>query len=302
MEYGKIIHLAVSNIIMASLIILLFILMQYLLMYPLLLTKVIDKEISFSEYIEVEGKSVKSIYVKGDPKLPIVIYFHGNNELIGDVYGFLNKNLKKYNIGFLMVEYGGYGDTDGLVSLNGVNKAVLTALRHYEVEDREMVLFGRSIGTAHAFDFLFNHPENISKIIVLSGFISPVNIYSIKEDTVNMLDKIMYFNYNLKNKIIKYKNSKKVEALIVHGESDQLFNVGVASKIEELLINNNFSVKKIISNGDHNNINIDFEEYIKFIIGEAELKKKKEIKKDNLQKLSLIKDFETKVIKSEVRN
>jgi pimeloyl-ACP methyl ester carboxylesterase len=254
--------------------------LQYKSLYPVLLTgtksfiKSSKKENIDVNYLNIDNQKIKTIYLKGKKDLPVVIYFHGNNDLIDHNVYYLKTILNNEGIGVLFVEYNGYGDSEGLPTLNKTNKAVLNALNYYNLNDKEKVVWGRSIGSAHAFDFTLNHPDKVDKLMILSGFFSPVNILTKDSSYVDWLDNIMFFNYNVKNKIKKYKAKKTIPTMLMHGDKDGLFSVEVVKELVNVLPSSQFKISTIIFSGTHNTVNIKNEEYIKFILGEQRYNEK----------------------------
>jgi predicted esterase len=288
-----------SGLIYSVLLMLFLFCYQYFSLYPVLLTSqefAIKSDLKNNiliNYLNVDDKKVKTIYIEGKADLPVVIYFHGNNELIDHNAYYLKDILGREGIGILMVEYNGYGSSDGFPSLEGTNNALLKALDYYKLNDKEKIVWGRSIGSAHAFDFTFKYPEKVDKLMILSGFVSPLNIFVLDEDYVHYLDYLMFFDYNVKKKIKKYKNPNKIEVFLMHGEDDALFGVGATHQLEDILSKNNFKTKKLIFAGTHNIVNIENKEYIKFILGDKryEEKQRKEVK--FLKSLNIIKGMES---------
>lgn len=278
-----------------------FVLFQYTSLYPVLFS---NKEPFIKEskdiqvnYLTVEGNKIKTIYIEGKKEYPVVIYFHGNHELIDHNVIYLKNMLHKDGIGVLLVEYNGYGNSEGLPTLKRTNKAVLDALSFYKLNDKDIVVFGRSIGTAHAYDFVFNHSEIVSKLIILSGFISPVNIIETDHGRASKLDLLMFFNYNMENKIKDYTATKNIDTLLLHGKNDGMFNVDVVPHMADILNKKRFITETIIFNGTHNNINIKKIDILKFIFGNKRYNDIKEEEMKYLNNLSIIRNFKTYFIK-----
>ncbi len=107
-----------------------------------------------------------------EPK-PAVIFAHGNGELID----FWPHELSKFNrlkIGVLLVEYPGYGRSDGAPSQTSItevfNSAYDVLVTRKDIDPSRIVLFGRSLGGGAVCTLAANRPS--SALILMSTFIS----------------------------------------------------------------------------------------------------------------------------------
>lgn len=106
-------------------------------------------------------------------KKPAVIFAHGNGELID----FWPHELSKFNdlgIGILLVEYPGYGRSDGTPSQKSIkevfNSAYDVLVARKDIDPSRIVLFGRSLGGGAVCTLADNRPT--SALILMSSFIS----------------------------------------------------------------------------------------------------------------------------------
>ena len=104
---------------------------------------------------------------------PAVIFAHGNGELID----FWPHELSKFNglgIGILLVEYPGYGRSDGAPSQKSItevfNSAYDVLVARKDIDPSRIVLFGRSLGGGAVCTLADNRPS--SALILMSTFIS----------------------------------------------------------------------------------------------------------------------------------
>lgn len=104
---------------------------------------------------------------------PAVIYIHGNGELIDywpkHLSGFLNRG-----ISVLLMEYPGYGRSDGKPSAWGIEETVTGAYDqlagHPSVDPMRIIAYGRSLGGGAAC--LLADSRHVSALILESTFIS----------------------------------------------------------------------------------------------------------------------------------
>jgi len=104
---------------------------------------------------------------------PTVIFAHGNGELID----FWPHELSKFNhlgIRVLLVEYPGYGRSDGAPSQKSITEAFNSAydvlVARKDIDPSRIVLFGRSVGGGAVCTLAANRPS--SALILMSTFIS----------------------------------------------------------------------------------------------------------------------------------
>ena len=100
------------------------------------------------------GLEVDTFYLPAPPGAPTVVHFHGNGEqLLGQRE--LDQLLGDAGLGFLAVEYPGYGASAGSPTEAGLYasaEAALQFLREQGVKPEQMVLSGRSLGTGVAVE------------------------------------------------------------------------------------------------------------------------------------------------------
>ncbi len=104
---------------------------------------------------------------------PAVIYAHGNAELI-DHYPRQLDWFRDQGIALFLVEYPGYGRSDGRPSRAALRETFTTAYDHLiglpQVDQDSIILFGRSIGCAVVADLASARPSRA--MIMLSPFTS----------------------------------------------------------------------------------------------------------------------------------
>ena len=146
---------------------------------------------------------------------PVVIFTHGNAELIDFAPGEL-KPFTQLGIGVLMVEYPGYGRSEGKPSQKSITDALLVAydvlIKRKDVDPGKIILYGRSLGGGAACALAAERP--VSALILASTFTSV---------------KSMAARYLIPGFIVRdpFDNRKVVQnfsgpILIIHGKNDDL--------------------------------------------------------------------------------
>eukprot|EP00607_Mallomonas_marina_P008257 CAMPEP_0182417158 /NCGR_PEP_ID=MMETSP1167-20130531/1550_1 /TAXON_ID=2988 /ORGANISM="Mallomonas Sp, Strain CCMP3275" /LENGTH=463 /DNA_ID=CAMNT_0024590499 /DNA_START=161 /DNA_END=1552 /DNA_ORIENTATION=- len=155
--------------------------------------------------------------------VPTIIYFHGNAANMGlrlknvaEMYAVTGANI-------LMMDYRGYGSSEGVPSEKGLNidasTVLLFACTHPKLKGSPMVAFGRSLGGAVSLSLSSNHPTLVDGIILENTFTS----------VAEMVDVLMPWVARLKHLVLRIGwHSDRVIAslsqpiLFISGDSDQL--------------------------------------------------------------------------------
>ena len=154
---------------------------------------------------------------------PAVIFAHGNAELI-DFWPDEFKNFANLGVGVMLVEYPGYGRSEGSSSKKNINEAFLAAydilVARKDVDPERIIIFGRSIGGGAACALASKRPS--AALILKSTFIS----------IRSMASKFFFPDFLVKdpfdNLTIVKSYSKPI--LIIHGKYDEIipYSHGVA--------------------------------------------------------------------------
>ena len=167
-------------------------------------------------YIQSDTELV-SWYYNNNKSYKTILFFHGNaGKLDNRVYK-LNE-LAKLNINYLIVAYRGFSGNQGKPSEEGIYKdsnAAKKWLNENGINDKNIILYGESLGTAVAVDLASKN--NFAGIILESPFTSMIKLakkyYPYLPVTILLKDK-----YESENKL------KKINApiLIMHGKKDTI--------------------------------------------------------------------------------
>lgn len=146
---------------------------------------------------------------------PAVIFAHGNAELID----FWPEELKKFThfgIGVMLVEYPGYGRSEGTPSQRSIGEAFVAAYDHLvqraDVDDSRIILIGRSIGGGAACALAARRPS--AALILMSTFTSARSFAS-RYLAPGFLMRDPFDNLSV---VESYPNP----VLIIHGKYDEL--------------------------------------------------------------------------------
>jgi pimeloyl-ACP methyl ester carboxylesterase len=120
------------------------------------------------------GDRIQGWWMPGGGEGPAILMFHGNAGTIADRLENAQLMIEHLEAAVFLLEYPGYGDSTGSPSeksLFAAGRAGLMAMSQ-RVGDRQLVLFGRSLGGAVAIDLAADEPlrESVDALIVESSF------------------------------------------------------------------------------------------------------------------------------------
>ena len=166
-----------------------------------------------TEYGKIEAWFLPPLSGGDTLPAPAVIFGHGNAELID----FWPQTLNPFNqmgIGLLLVEYPGYGRSDGTPSQRSILQAFVAAYdalaSRKDVDPSRIILFGRSLGGGAVCDLARERPS--AALILMSTFTSVQSMAAkfgvpafLVRDRFNNLETVKHYTGPV---------------LIVHGKND----------------------------------------------------------------------------------
>jgi pimeloyl-ACP methyl ester carboxylesterase len=181
-----------------------------------------DVSIPVAEGVRLGGR----LHVAGRNS-PVILLFHGNGEIASD-YDDISRFYTQMGISLLVVDYRGYGKSTGTPSCSALlDDAMATylalhdILSRYGLDESRLFVMGRSLGSAAAIEIASRVGDEISGLIIESGF----------ADTFPLLERLGGLSLpNLTEKDDGFNNVGKMEqvlvpTLIIHGEADYLIPV-----------------------------------------------------------------------------
>jgi predicted esterase len=196
-----------------------------------------------------------------DKKQSIILFLHGNGEDLGNCYSYLKQVQDILNIPIMAMEYPSYGiyqqteekNTDEKRCVECTLSVIQFLIHTIEINDQNIVIMGRSIGTGvacHVTYLLQVHKIHIKSLILISPFSSIKNL---------VMEKIGWLSYFIGERFnsVQYIQNISAPVLILHGAKDRLI---VSSHYQLLNDNCNKSkMKKIIfMDCDHNDIDFSY--------------------------------------------
>jgi len=222
---------------------------------------------------ESEATKIYAIYVGDIENIKtdtVIMYFHGTADHM-DFYWNRQKLLAhlggKHNYGVLMIDYRGYGMSEGDPSEEGMyndGKAALDWLEDNGLTSEKLIIYGFSLGTAAATE-LTASPRSLepNKLILESPFASA----DVMVNDGSGLD--MPASYMVNFKIDVAEDIKKVKQpfLWIHGKDDNFLDFETHGKVVYKNYGGKDGYTIEVNGGDHGNVPLvyGFEKYLEDI-------------------------------------
>jgi fermentation-respiration switch protein FrsA (DUF1100 family) len=185
---------------------------------------------------------------------PVVIFTHGNAELI-DFAPVEHKPFTQLGIGVLLVEYPGYGRSEGRPSQKSITDALIVAydmlIERKDVDPDKIILYGRSLGGGAACALAAERP--VHALILASTFTS------VKSMAARYLIPGFIVRDPFDNRTVVQSFSGPI--LIIHGKNDDLIPYRHGKALHKASKN----AKLITYNCGHNDCPPDYTEFWKDI-------------------------------------
>lgn len=151
---------------------------------------------------------------------PTAVLFHGNAGAAGDLMPWA-EGLQGAGYGVVLADYRGYSGNPGTPSETGLYadaRALLSALNRGGIADRDIVLFGWSLGSGVATEMALEH--RVRAIVLLAPFDSVVDVAAGHYPWVPVRP-LMWDRFDSRSKIA----AVDTPVMIVHGTADAVVPV-----------------------------------------------------------------------------
>lgn len=201
-----------------------------------------------------DGTRIGSRLYLSSPDDPHILFFHGNGEIAED-YDDIGQIYTKFNMNFMVVDFRGYGRSQGQPSVSSMlcdaHDALISIQKWLDQQNRKGPLWvmGRSLGSASALELAASCPERMAGMIIESGFSRTIPLLKrlgIDTDKLNLTEEHILSNHDKIARFLK-------PTLIIHAQYDQIIPL---SHGEELFNLCPAAIKKlhVIAGADHNTI------------------------------------------------
>lgn len=174
--------------------------------------------------IPVEGDiAVGARFHLADKHGPTILFFHGNGEIAAD-YDDLAPVYNRLGINFLVVDYRGYGQSNGTPTVSAMMRDCLTAYnfaRRWLADNGctgPFLVMGRSLGSASALELAAIKQTDVDGLIVESGFAFSGPLLKLLGVSLEGLDFSESKGFRNLDKMREFKKP----VLIIHSEFDTI--------------------------------------------------------------------------------
>jgi alpha-beta hydrolase superfamily lysophospholipase len=200
------------------------------------------------------GVSLGATLHRADQSAPVILFFHGNGEIVSD-YEDLGPVYTKMGINFLAVDYRGYGRSSGTPTVSAMMQDCHRVFDYAKqrLGDRgycgPIIVMGRSLGSASALELASRHQDEISGLIIESGFAYIVPLLRlIGVDT----DRLGIEDSDSLEHVVKIQGFHK-PVLIIHAEYDHIIPFSEGRTLFEACPSKDKTFLKI-PGADHNTV------------------------------------------------
>lgn len=177
--------------------------------------------------IQSGSDKIHGWFIKGDKSKPLVIFYHGNAGNISHRLEFV-KFMEPLKLNFLMMDYKGYGRSEGTPSITAIEEDAIATLLWANITLKapfnKIVLWGRSLGGSAAL-YAANIKPQVAGVIVESSFISlrrianelfpiaPVALISDRWNNDEIVSRIAtpkLFIHGVKDEIIPFHHTREL--------------------------------------------------------------------------------------------
>ena len=185
---------------------------------------------------------------------PTILFFHGNGEIVAD-YDEMGPLYNRMNINFLPVDYRGYGRSTGKPSITAMMRDCHVIFNFSKKWLKEngytgpFILMGRSLGSASVLELAHHYKNEISGLVVESGFAYAgplLQLLGVNTDTLGFKEED------------GFRNIDKIRAfdrptLIIHAEKDHIIPFSDGQALYDTCQSNDKTFLKI-PRANHNDI------------------------------------------------
>lgn len=202
---------------------------------------------SFS-YQTSDGLKLRGMWHAPKENMPTIVYFHGNAGNLEDRL-FKAELFIARGYGIALVGYHGYDGNPGVPSetnLYADARAAIKAIHDQKIEDKDIILYGESLGTGVATQMASEYP-NVKALILEAPYTSLTDIAS---------QRFWYFPVKWLMRD-RFESSKKigilkVPILVIHGTGDLVVPYRFGKKLFDLVTTEKKSLVSVDGAGHSN--------------------------------------------------
>jgi pimeloyl-ACP methyl ester carboxylesterase len=210
--------------------------------------------------LEVEpGVNLDARLYEVNPGAPVIIYFHGNGEVIGD-HDEVSQLYARIGTNLLVIEFRGYGASDGEPTFATLvtDARAAAKIAHRLLDQRgfsgDRFIMGRSMGAHSALEIAANASERFRGLILESG-----------AGNLKRWAERLTFAPEEAEKLLEMHEAKiraiRLPVLMLHGEVDELIPLSRAEEMKTMLAATECELVVIHGAGHNDIVWVGYQEY-----------------------------------------
>ncbi len=201
-----------------------------------------------------EGVQIGARFHMAGLEDPNILFFHGNGELVSD-YDSIGPMYNEHGLSLLAVDYRGYGRSGGMPTVTFMMRdahVIFKEVRSWLKDENRtgpLVVMGRSLGSACALELAASYQEDISGLIIDSGFPDTVpllNCLGVDTKALGITEEDGLKNIQKIAQVVK-------PTLIIHAQHDQFIPV-MTAEILQVQCAARSKEFRMVPGADHNTI------------------------------------------------
>lgn len=204
-------------------------------------------------WVECDAARLACSYHEIDPQAKTLVHFHGNGEIVDDWRGDFVQLIQRMGCNILLAELRGYGQSSGVPQLGKMLDDVVPTIEALGKPARQLIFFGRSVGSIFALEAAARFPQ-AAGLIIESGVadvlerlllrVQPQELGCTADELLAAVE--TYLNHQ--RKISAYSGP----LLVMHTRNDGLVDVSHGQRLYDWA--GGRKQLKIFPHGNHNDI------------------------------------------------
>jgi pimeloyl-ACP methyl ester carboxylesterase len=200
----------------------------------------------FAEFKTKDGTTLKHVRLKGDEGAPKIMFFHGNGSLAAFELE-RGRMLQENGFDVLLVEYRGYGGSDGEPSSEAIFADSLETFDWYNAEKSDWIfLYGHSLGTGVASHVAAN--RDVTSIALEAPFTRLSDLAASKHPIFPVK---MLLKHEMDN--VDALSSVSAPVIIIHGAKDEVVPIRFGEELYQTLDPEKAKFEPV-ENANHNSL------------------------------------------------
>lgn len=183
-------------------------------------------------WIDSNGARLACSYHQCAAQAPIIVYFHGNGEVVADMIDLLPRIFAGMGCNCLLAEYRGYGGSTETPQLGRMLADVRPTLEALHCAEDRLILFGRSVGSLFAIKAAEECPR-VAGLILESAIADPLERLLLRVDPAELgttrqkLEAALQSHLDIAQVLRHFRRP----VLIMHTRHDGLIDVSHAERL-----------------------------------------------------------------------